>query len=61
VPAPSHASEACEDADRLRQRLGHYLGAMLYYGGEWYWGVDRLQYLESRLQSLGLQTEGVSG
>ena len=34
---------------------------MLYYGGEWYWGVDRLHYLESRLQSLGLQTAGVSG
>ena len=61
APVPSHASEAREDADRLRQKLGHYLGAMLYYGGEWYWGVDRLHYLESRLQSLGLQTQGVSG
>ena len=40
--------------DALRARLGHYLGAMLQYGGEWYWGVDRLSHLERRLRSLGL-------
>ena len=45
---------------RLRERLGHYLGAMLYYGGEWYWGVDRLGHLERRLQSLGLLRAGAS-
>lgn len=28
---------------------GHYLGGMLHYGGEWYWGIDRLRYLEERL------------
>ena len=27
-------------ADALREKLGHYLGATLYYGGEWYWGLD---------------------
>ena len=37
----------------LRARLVHYLGATFYYGGEWYWGVDRLYHLEKRLQSLG--------
>ncbi|MBM4337794.1 MAG: 2-hydroxychromene-2-carboxylate isomerase [Deltaproteobacteria bacterium] len=41
------------DGDALRDRLGHYLGAMFHYGGEWYWGVDRLWHLERRLQSLG--------
>jgi 2-hydroxychromene-2-carboxylate isomerase len=44
----------------LRQRLGHYLGAMLYYAGEWYWGIDRLHHLEQRLQDLGAQRAGVS-
>ncbi len=39
---------------RLRE-LGHYSGAMFFYGGEWYWGVDRLMHLERRLQTLGLQ------
>ncbi|MEY3713224.1 MAG: hypothetical protein RL321_844 [Pseudomonadota bacterium] len=38
----------------LRKRLGHYLGATIYFEGEWYWGIDRLHYLEERLQSSGL-------
>ncbi len=33
--------------------LGHYSGATFYYAGEWYWGVDRLFYLEQRLRDLG--------
>jgi 2-hydroxychromene-2-carboxylate isomerase len=51
------------DVDRLdaalakgagqRARLGHYLGATVYYGGEWYWGIDRLYHLEKRLAGLG--------
>ena len=28
---------------------GHYNSAMLYYGGEWYWGLDRLAHLADRL------------
>ena len=51
------AGAASEDAARaaraagtaLRERRGHYLGAMFLYGGEWYWGVDRLHHLERRL------------
>lgn len=38
----------------LRRQLGHYLGATLYFEGEWYWGIDRLHYLERRLQTAGL-------
>ena len=26
---------------------------MFYYGGEWYWGIDRLYHLEQRLADLG--------
>ncbi len=48
-------------AGALRQRLGHYLGATLFYGGEWYWGIDRLHHLEQRLQALGAQRSGVRG
>ncbi|WOJ96342.1 DsbA family protein [Congregibacter brevis] len=36
-----------------RTQLKHYSGAMFYYGGEWYWGVDRLYHLEKRLSALG--------
>jgi len=35
-----------------RTKLKHYSGAMFYYEGEWYWGVDRLSHLERRLRSL---------
>ncbi|HEY5922098.1 MAG TPA: DsbA family protein [Kofleriaceae bacterium] len=31
------------------RKAGHYQGAMLAYGGEWYWGIDRLPYLEAQL------------
>ena len=48
-------------SDALRQRLGHYNGAMLYYAGEWYWGLDRLHYLEERLQALGAAHPGNMG
>jgi 2-hydroxychromene-2-carboxylate isomerase len=34
-------------------KLGHYSGAMFHYGGEWFWGVDRLFYLEQWLRDLG--------
>ena len=42
----------------LRASLGHYLGAMFHYAGEWYWGLDRLHHLEQRLQALGLDRRG---
>lgn len=31
------------------RKAGHYQGAMFRYGGQWYWGVDRLAYLEAAL------------
>jgi 2-hydroxychromene-2-carboxylate isomerase len=31
------------------RKAGHYQGGMLAYGGEWYWGVDRLAHLEEAL------------
>lgn len=37
-----------------RTALKHYSGGMFYYGGQWYWGVDRLYHLESRWRELGL-------
>jgi 2-hydroxychromene-2-carboxylate isomerase len=43
-----------ETGTMLLHKLGHYQGAMLYYGGEWYWGLDRLHYLQKRLSQLGV-------
>ncbi len=54
---PSHDAApgtAAPHGDALRKRLGHYLGAMFYFEGEWYWGLDRLHFLEERLCAAGL-------
>jgi 2-hydroxychromene-2-carboxylate isomerase len=48
------------EGDQLRRRLGHYLGATFHYGGEWYWGVDRLDHLEARLAAQGLRRAGAA-
>jgi 2-hydroxychromene-2-carboxylate isomerase len=45
-------------SQKLLRKLGHYNSAMLHYGGEWYWGVDRLHYLTQRLTQLGLAAKG---
>ncbi|MEC7595306.1 MAG: DsbA family protein, partial [Pseudomonadota bacterium] len=52
------AAEQREAGRREREALGHYLGGTLYYAGEWYWGIDRLPYLEERLIRTGLQRSG---
>ncbi len=31
------------------RKAGHYMGAMFHYQGSWYWGIDRLPYLEQAL------------
>lgn len=50
----SEANEAAlaQGSARLAE-LGHYSGAMFYYGGEWFWGVDRLFHLEQCLRDVG--------
>ena len=45
---------AIQAGNDRRANLKHYSGAMFFYGGEWYWGVDRLHHLEQRLSELGL-------
>jgi 2-hydroxychromene-2-carboxylate isomerase len=51
---------ALAEGDAQRRSLGHYLGATFHYGGEWYWGVDRLHHLERRLESLGARRPGAA-
>ena len=50
-------TESLLRSHRLRKSWGHYLSGMIYYEGEWYWGIDRLHHLESRLTDLGLSTQ----
>ena len=44
-----------EENNLKRKTLGHYQGGVFHYEGENYWGVDRLSYLEDRLEALGLK------
>jgi len=44
--------EKITQGTELRTKLKHYSGAMFYYEGVWYWGVDRLYHLEGRLRDL---------
>ena len=55
------ADREIAESQKLQKRLGHYNSAMLYYGGEWYWGVDRLHYLVDRLDALGAAKESSGG
>ena len=52
--APARVASAKAQGDALRKRAGHYLGGTFYYAGEWYWGLDRLHFLEERLRDEGL-------
>lgn len=55
------ARQIMDKAAALRRELGHYLGATFYFEGEWYWGLDRLHYLETRLRGMGLARGGAEG
>lgn len=50
---PEKCQEVIAAGNRHRDKLKHYSGGMFYYESEWYWGVDRLHYLENRLTELG--------
>ncbi len=46
-------TQAVDEGNALRKALGHYQGAMFYFDGEWYWGIDRIRRLEERLHLEG--------
>ena len=50
----AQTDEETQAGNHLRKKFGHYLSAMFYFEGEWYWGLDRLFHLEFRLANLGL-------
>lgn len=56
--SPDQTEKIFVAGEKKRDALGHYLGATFYFEGEWYWGVDRLPYLEDRLASEGLRLAG---
>lgn len=49
--------QAVQRGNAMRRALGHYQGAMFYFDGEWFWGIDRIRVLEQRLGAEGFDTE----
>ena len=60
IPSLSTGKVDLAAGEALRARLGHYFGAMFYYEGEWFWGLDRLHLLEQRLIEAGYRKDGIS-
>ena len=54
LDGPGPAAGRLESNRQELNDRGHYLSGMLHYEGEWYWGVDRLSWLEERLAALGV-------
>ena len=52
---PTELSARIAAGNTSRREQGHYSGAMFFYEGEWYWGIDRIYHLEQRLIDLGAQ------
>ena len=45
------AAPMIAEGDARRVALGHYLGSVTHHEGDFYWGVDRLHFLEERLRT----------
>jgi 2-hydroxychromene-2-carboxylate isomerase len=54
---PRLVDDILANGDARRAQMGHYLGGMFHFEGEWFWGVDRLGVLERRLADRGLDRE----
>lgn len=48
---------AVREGNEKRSALGHYQGAMFYFDGEWFWGIDRIRSLEQRLMLEGFDQQ----
>lgn len=54
VKHPECYNHALKFNEAMLADEGHYMSAMLHYGGEWYWGLDRLDHLERRWNDLNV-------
>lgn len=61
VSAKTDRSRAQAELDQNalhRKKMGHYLPAMWQFDGEWFWSLDRFEFLSTRLLNWGaLETE----
>ena len=49
-----------EQGNAIRDDKEYYFGSAFYYGKELYWGVDRINHLEERLDELGLRKDSMN-
>ncbi len=50
-PCDTQCDSAIQANHQHRARLGHYLPAMWQYRGDWFWALDRMDYLQAALRS----------
>ncbi|MCR9260315.1 MAG: DsbA family protein [Pseudomonadaceae bacterium] len=55
--ASDGGERAIREGNEKRRTLGHYQGAMFYFDGEWFWGIDRIRSLEQRLMREGFDQQ----
>jgi len=48
----THYQQLLLDNQEMLKNNGHYLSGILHYGDEWYWGLNRLQHFERRINQL---------
>ena len=53
------SSETLKAGNLLIKKLGHYRGGVLYFEGEWFWGVDRIHLLRKRLADEGFAKDSL--
>ncbi|MEE4283726.1 MAG: DsbA family protein [Pseudomonadales bacterium] len=53
----NQGESAVSEGNKKRRALGHYQGAMFYFDGEWFWGIDRIRSLEARLAQEGFDRQ----
>ncbi len=53
IASVAEARLLLEENQQRRAHLGHYLPGMWQFQGDWFWAVDRLDYLQQRLQQAG--------
>ena len=49
-----------DQGNTIRDDKDYYFGSAFYYGKELYWGVDRINHLEERLDELGLRKDSMN-
>ncbi|NNF15189.1 MAG: hypothetical protein HKN70_00510, partial [Gammaproteobacteria bacterium] len=54
------AEQLVAKGNAKRHEMGHYQAGTWHIAGRWYWGLDRLQYLEADLARLGLARDETS-